>query len=80
MESFADNKLSLDHVYCIIGLSRGGIVRPVSLADLFSSVLNTFPGQKPLQGREVRQFWNLITKKVLEVEDERLLQPGVAQC
>lgn len=77
MVSIAGHKSSPVSVSSLTGLSQIDSDRHVSMVDLFRSISSTFKGKKALLAEELHHFWNPITNKVSEVQDQRLQEYGV---
>lgn len=79
IKSFTDHVPSFVPLKIFKGLYQRAYVNHVSLGDLFKLYLNTFDGEKALQGEDTRHLWNIIIYKGSEVRSQLLHKSPVAQ-
>lgn len=63
MQSFVEHIRAFVLSFCFTAFDQSETVPHMSLADLFSFVLNRCVGEEALQGEEARQSWTPIINK-----------------
>lgn len=79
IEPFAKHMPSFVSTTCFIALRQSEMVSHVLLHDLYKFFVSMFDGNEVLQDRDIRYFWNLITKTWIGVEEKVANNAGMTR-